>query len=145
MSGRRYETSIDIAAPRDRVWAVVRDLESWPQWTPTVSSVRRMTSGGDLIGSTWQIKQPGLPKSVLVIDTWNEGESFVWSSKSAGVRTTADHVLVEHGPSRTGVTLSFAMSGAGAGVMWAVLRRKIRRFVDTEAACLKTAAEGELP
>jgi hypothetical protein len=104
--------------------------------------VRRTTSGGDLVGSTWQIKQPGLPKSLLVINTWNEGESFVWSSNSAGVRTTADHVLVERGPSRTGVTLSFAMSGASAGLMWVVLRRKIRRFVDTEAACLKAAAEG---
>ncbi|HUR86222.1 MAG TPA: SRPBCC family protein [Solirubrobacteraceae bacterium] len=31
--------SADIDAPVDRVWAVVADVESWPQWQTTISAL----------------------------------------------------------------------------------------------------------
>lgn len=37
--GRRLEVSRDIDAPRDRVWEVFRDTETWPEWGPSVTDV----------------------------------------------------------------------------------------------------------
>jgi uncharacterized membrane protein len=32
-------SSIDIEAPVEQVWEVLREVERWPEWAPTVTSV----------------------------------------------------------------------------------------------------------
>jgi uncharacterized membrane protein len=32
-------TTIDIEAPVEQVWEVLREVERWPEWAPTVTSV----------------------------------------------------------------------------------------------------------
>ena len=54
----RIEDSIDIAAPVERVWELTMDVESWPQLTPTITSVKRLDHGPLAVGSAARIKQP---------------------------------------------------------------------------------------
>jgi uncharacterized membrane protein len=35
-------TKIDVEAPVERVWELLREVERWPEWAPTVTSVRRL-------------------------------------------------------------------------------------------------------
>ncbi len=39
--------SADIDAPVERVWEVVADVESWPQWQATISALDVEDRGGD--------------------------------------------------------------------------------------------------
>jgi len=36
---------VDIAAPPGGVWAVIADVERWPEWTPTVTRLQRLDRG----------------------------------------------------------------------------------------------------
>ena len=39
----RFEKSIDIDAPQQRVWDVLSDLEAWPRRIDTVEAVELLT------------------------------------------------------------------------------------------------------
>jgi uncharacterized membrane protein len=36
----QHETSLKINAPVERVWSTTCDIESWPRWSPTMTSVQ---------------------------------------------------------------------------------------------------------
>ena len=38
----RYSVSIDINAPAERVYDVMIDLDRWHEWTPSITSIRRL-------------------------------------------------------------------------------------------------------
>src|SRR3954454_20596303 len=59
--------TIDVAAPPERVWEVLIDVEHWSDWTPTVTSVRRLDEGPLRPGSRAKISQPRIPDTEYVV------------------------------------------------------------------------------
>lgn len=57
-----YERTIAVAAPPDRVWAVLQEVEAWPASTPSMSSVRRTVDGALRVGERVRVRQPGCPR-----------------------------------------------------------------------------------
>jgi len=155
-----YETSVRIAASAEEVWAVLRDVERWPEWTPTVSQVRSVESAPEYVpgadgpagelssGDVVSIKQPKMPTLSWTVLEWNPADSFSWASTSGGVRTVADHRIKDANDANDAesdgvtVTLSIRQSGPLAGVVGLLTGRQTRRYVDTEAQSLKNRCEG---
>ncbi len=54
------ETTIDIQAPPDRVWAAMRDIEHWSEWTSSVITARLLNAGPLAVGSRAIVRQPKL-------------------------------------------------------------------------------------
>jgi len=52
-------TRIDVAAPVEQVYEVLREVELWREWAPTVISVRRLDDGPLAVGSRVWAEQPG--------------------------------------------------------------------------------------
>ncbi len=50
-------TEIIIEAPPERIWAVLSDFESYPEWNPTIRSIEGVLSEGERLIVV--IKQPG--------------------------------------------------------------------------------------
>lgn len=134
------EHTITIAAPPERVWAVLIDVERWPERIPTVDSVELLTGGPFAVGSRARLRQPKLPEAVWTVTELTPGTSYTWESKSPGVLGIASHVVEPH-PHGTRLTLAVSVSGPLAGVGWLMTRSKAKRYVETEAASIKSVAE----
>lgn len=47
----RFESSIDINAPVEKVWALIDRLEEWPQWMPSIKNIARLSKEPLTVGS----------------------------------------------------------------------------------------------
>jgi uncharacterized membrane protein len=138
-----FRISVDINAPADRVWAVMRDIERWPEWTPTVNKVRRIGDGPLSVGSRAVIWQPKLlPAKWKVTELDDGGRMFAWITRGPGMRLTARH-SVEATPDGSRATLSIQFSGALGGFFAWLTRNLNERYLALEAAGLKERSERE--
>lgn len=138
------ERTVTVAAPADRVWAVIMDVERWPERIPTVDAVELLDAGPLAVGSRVRLQQPRLPTAVWTVTELAEGSSFTWESRSPGVILTAAHT-VESRADRSRLTLALTVAGPLAGIGWLLSRSLTTRYVETEAASIKLAAESSAP
>ena len=74
----RYETSTTTAADPARLWAVLSDVERWPERIPTYEEVRRLDDGDLRVGSRAHVKQKGLAAGEWEVSELDEGQTFTW-------------------------------------------------------------------
>jgi uncharacterized protein YndB with AHSA1/START domain len=133
--------TVEIHASPDRVWAVLSDLERWPEWTPTVTSLQRLDRGPLAVGSRARIRQPKLPPAEWQVTEVDEGSSFTWVTGSLGVQVAARHwVEANEGGSRA--TLSLQFSGLLGSLVARLTRRLNERYLTLEARGLRERSEG---
>lgn len=136
----RNETSVAIDAAPERVWAVLADVERWPEWTASMSRVQRLDEGDLAVGTRVRIKQPRLPAITWRVTELEPGRGFSWSATSPGVTTMADHRLTTLGQAVT-VDLVIRRSGPLAGALNALSAGLTRRYLQMEADGLKRRCE----
>ena len=135
-------TSIDVAAPADRVWEVLVDVERWPEWTESVSNVRRLDPGVLAVGSRVEISQPRIPTGTYTVTAFAPGIAFTWEQRQPGSRVSAHHECAPLAGGGTRVVLRVVMSGALGGVVGRIYRTLTERYLAMEAAGLKARVEG---
>lgn len=136
----RHQVTVPIAAPAATAWSLLADLERWPRWTASMTSVEPVGGGPLAPGLHVRVKQPKLREVVLEVMALDPGRSFTWASRSPGITTTAVHDIAETGPSTSEVTLTFEMVGPLGSVMGVLFGGLIRRYVQMEADGLADAA-----
>jgi uncharacterized membrane protein len=137
-------TRIDVEAPVEQVWEVLREVELWPEWAPTVTSVRRLDDGPLAVGSRVRVEQPRIPPTEYVVTELEPSRSFTWVATGPGVRTTARHLLEELGTGRTRVTLAVEQAGPVGVVMGRFYRRLTDRYLTAEAEGIKDRSERQV-
>ncbi len=136
-----FSITVDIHAPPDQVWVVMSDVERWPGWTPTVTSIQRVDRGPLAVGSRAHIRQPKLPPAVWQVTELDEGKGFTWVTRSPGVRVTARHwVEADGGGSRA--TLSIQYAGVLGPLVARLTRGLNERYLALEARGLRQRSEG---
>lgn len=137
----RYEHTIDIAAPVDAIWRVLADIEHWPDWTPTMTSIEALDPLPLRVGLRARVTQPGLRPAVLTVTAVEEGRRFLWGTKQPGLAFNGDHVITSS-PGGSRVRLLAEFTGLLAPVVGAIYGKKVRAYVTTEAESLKARVEG---
>ncbi len=134
--------TVTIAAEPDRVWDVLVDVERWPERIPTVDSVERLDDGPLALGSRTRLEQPKLPPGVWTVTQLTEGSFYAWESTSPGVTVTAAHRVEPH-PEGSLLALTVTVSGPLSAIGWLMTRSLTKRYMETEADSIKTAAESQ--
>lgn len=137
-------TSTTISAPIDSVWAILADVEHWPDWTASIRSVQPLDAGPIGIGARFRVRQPQTPIAIWEVTDFAPGRSFTWSTGRPGVRIVAGHELRQSG-SDTRVALTLDITGALAWLVGALSGRRIRRMVQMETDGLRQASERSQP
>jgi hypothetical protein len=133
-------TTFDIQAPPDQ-GAALRDIEHWPEWTPTVISIRPLDPGPLDVGDRAIGHQPKLLPAHWQITELEEGRSFSWIARGSGIPVAARHTI-EDIANGTRTTLSLDFSGLGP--LCARLTRDLNtRYLALEAQGLKKHAEAK--
>lgn len=140
---RKFSISIDIDAPVERVWSVMSDIDRWHEWTPSVTSVKRMRDGPFAVGSRVVIRQPGFPPAIWKLTAIEPGQSFMWISTAPGLRVVARHsVQATKGGSRA--TLLLDLQGIVGGLFGRLTRNVNEKYLGYEAKGLKARSENPL-
>jgi hypothetical protein len=135
-----FSRSVDITAAPDAVLAVMSDVERWPEWTASVTSIKRLDSGPFAIGSRARIRQPKLPPALWTVSAIEPGRSFTWISKGPGILVTAHH-SIEPGAGGSRVTLSIRYEGLLAKLLAWMTKDINERYLTMEANGLKARCE----
>jgi uncharacterized membrane protein len=136
----KVENLIHINVPSELVWAVTVDVERWPEWTPTVKSIKRIDRGPFREGSNATIKQPGLPEAQWVVTAFEQGKSFSWEARVRGIRMIGTHEVTAI-PNGTQSVLRVQAFGVVACFMWPFIRNTIERSLQQENEGLKRRCE----
>jgi uncharacterized membrane protein len=142
MDGMEQRTSIDVAASPDRVWEVLVDVERWPEWTDSVSSVRLLDAGPLAVGSRVEISQPRIPTGRYTVTALEPGSAFTWEQRQPGSTVSAHHQCAALPDGVTRVELRVVMTGPVGGAVGWLYRTLTTRYLGMEVAGLKARAEG---
>ncbi len=88
------EDSVAIDAPAQLVWKIFSDVEHWPDWTESVTSLNGHDGSDLAVGKRFSIKQPGMAKLVWKVTEIDVGPSWTWVQRSPGVNVSARHWVI---------------------------------------------------
>jgi uncharacterized membrane protein len=137
----RFERSIDIDAPQQRVWDVLSDLEAWPRHIDTVDAVELLTPSPLAKGSRVRLKQPKLPEGVWDITAWDAPSYFEWTQRTGGTTSVAGHRVEALGEGSTRLTLTLDMRGLLIPVIALFYKGLTNSYMTREAEGMKRASE----
>jgi uncharacterized membrane protein len=139
MRRNAFSVAINIDASPEKVFAVLCDVERWPEWTPTMTSVQRLDQGPFAVGSSAQIRQPKLRAMVWKVTEF-AAQNFTWVTSAPGLRMKAGHVVAGQG-TVSRVELSFEISGFMGPLISRLYGGLIEEYVTTESRKLKQHVE----
>lgn len=136
-----FEVVIDINASQDRVWTALTDVEHWPEWTSSMTSVTRLDSGAFDVGSRARIKQPKLGTMTWTVTELSPGHSFVWEAKRPGATLVGGHYLNSERGGTMRLTLTANQKGLVGRLFEPITKNLAKRYVQLEADGHKRRAE----
>jgi uncharacterized membrane protein len=139
--GMRFEASIDVSGPAEAVFDTYADVERWPSWTTSVTSVERLDEGPLRVGSRARIRQPRLPVAEWQVTELVPGESFTWVARGPGVVTTGIHRVTPITGDSVRVTAILEQAGPLGPLVGLMTRRLTQRYLETEVRGLKAHCE----
>jgi len=137
----RFEDSADVSAPAQQVFDTYADVEHWPSWTSTVTSVELIDKGPLRVGTRARVRQPRLPVAIWQVTALVPGREFTWVSRGRGVETAGIHRVTPVTDSTSRVTAVIDQSGPFAVVGGLLAGRLIRRYLRTEVEGIKAYCE----
>src|SRR5262249_1671003 len=107
----KLEISVNIDRTPQAVWAVLMNLERWPEWTRSISAVERLDQSAFGVGSRVRVQQPKLKALMWQVSEFQPGRRFTWEARSAGIYVVATHAIAPDARGGSTVTLGIHQKG----------------------------------
>jgi ribosome-associated toxin RatA of RatAB toxin-antitoxin module len=133
------EVTREIPASAEATWQVLSDVASWPEWLPTVSSVRAIDTTTLSPGARFAISQPKLVPATWQVIAVSSPRHFTWTSRAPGVVTVAEHFISPTSSVRCRVVLRITFSGPLSWLVTLIFGSLTQRYLDQEAHALQNA------
>ncbi len=127
---------ISVAAPVEKVWRLISQIDRWPSWNPAVRDVQ--VHGGVAVDMSfdWVNGKSRIRSTLAVVDPLHE---ITWSGVSAGVRAVHRNMLEQTPDGMVRVRSTESMSMPFLGLIFS--SEKLRAGLNDWLATLKQAAE----
>ena len=133
--------TIDIAAPPERVWQVMVDVEHWNEWTASITSVKKFDAVPFAVGSRARVSQPKLRDAIWTVTQLEPGRTFTWTSGVPGLLRAIGSHTVEPTKKGTRATLSVEFRGLLGWLAAGAFGKLTEEYIGLEAAGLKRRCE----
>jgi hypothetical protein len=141
---RECRTEIEIAAPPEKVWSILVDVNQWGEWNPIVTEA----SGESALGSKLKIGMKNEsggsgPKYAATITSFDEPTLFRWrATMMAGFLFTNDKVVeLEATDGGCRLVHKELFSGLMVSMMWSKLESGVGPMLSKMNEALKAKAE----
>ncbi len=124
-----------IAAPADRVWALLAAVNDWPRWYPEVKRARLEGTATEGTTFQWKSGRSSIVSRLQVVDSPRE---LAWTGRSLGVTVMHRWTLTE----KDGVT-ALATEESMQGGLARLLRRPVQKMLDRRLQSWLTALKAE--
>ena len=135
----KFSSSVVINATPEKVFALVDNLEEWPQWIPSITRIEKLSDGPLKEGSQIRVtaKSGVTVKLLMTITEFVPGQRGVMQGKVLGVRMTRYYTFesVEGGTKLTA-------GGEVSGILAFLIRRGGQRVSDEIVRAAKSKVEG---
>ncbi|SEG96048.1 Polyketide cyclase / dehydrase and lipid transport [Nonomuraea solani] len=130
-------SSIVIDAPAGKVWQLLADMRSWPQWRSDAYVIELGEMKPDA-PFRWNIRGQAIKSTFAVVEPERE---LAWTGVAMGYVKAIDRMRLEAaGDGRTRVTIEESMAGPLLTLFYS--SAKLRKGHEDMLHMLKTAAEG---
>ncbi len=139
-----------IAAPSDRVWTVITDLERSPEVISGIDAVEITAGSGFAVGTTWNETRTMFGKTVteqMEVTSVDPGAAYVVESDSRGTHYVSEFTLRGDGPDGCVLTMSFRGEPGGtvskvfASTVGKLFESGTRKAIEQDLADIAAAAE----
>ena len=140
----QFSITTEVDAPPEVVFAVMSEVDRWPEWTPTVTRIERLGDAGVplAVGGRLRIVQPKVPSAEWTVTALEPGRGFRFVTRSPGATVEANHWAEPMGAGRRSrVTLSVTFAGFLGQVIGWMMRGLNKRYLAQQAAGLKRRSE----
>jgi uncharacterized membrane protein len=135
------EDSVEIDAPLQLVWEIFSDVERWPEWTASVTSLAAVDGAGLAVGKRFAIKQPRMSKLVWKVTEIDPGSSWTWVQRAPGAAASARHDVIAQPGGRTLVRQRIDQNGVLGALVGRLMLSMTKRYLKLEAQGLKARSE----
>jgi hypothetical protein len=120
----------------------MKDVERWPEWTPSMSKVELLQPGEVQVGSKVKITQPKFPTAVWTVTKVEPNRYLEWRSTTPILASVGEHRLEPEGDG-VRLTLAIDQNGLLTPVLKLFYTKTIKEYLDMESKGFKQRAESE--
>jgi uncharacterized protein YndB with AHSA1/START domain len=139
-----FEATVEVARPRDEVFAYVADPRSFPEWNSAVASVEALSRPAPAVGARYLMRRrlpTGPASNELAIVAWAPPDTFVVRTTSGPTPFTYNYRFADTARG-TAVRLLAEIELPGTGpLIGRFAARAVKRGVDDNLATLRGILE----